>query len=190
MPGLDGARVHRADRNFVHAVACDLDEGIVIRALVENGRGLRIAPQRMRAALPSRVAQPGAAVFGRGIDADKVARGALHAVGGRKNLREIRVLARGQAGVQHEHALRPGEDEVQREALTAVALVRTPQRSEPATRVPHRPADVRQFLGRRRCLPCRHRAGQLDHIQREVPESQVFILYPISFAAWRYQSAR
>ena len=102
MPRLDGAGVHRADRDFVHAFAFDLDEGIAVPAAREARGGVEILAQRETRLGPGAVAQP----LARGrrrpwrTDAEQVGRGALHAVGARKEVGDAGIarIARAASG--------------------------------------------------------------------------------------------
>ena len=101
MPRLDGAGVDRADRDLVHAFALDPDERIVVRRGLEvnlPARGVvEVLAQRKHASRPGPVPQP-LAVIGAALrmHAEQIIGGALHAVGGREQVRKpgiARVLA-------------------------------------------------------------------------------------------------
>ena len=86
MPRLDDARMHRADRDLMHALPFHLHEGIVVRFMREAGRRIEILAQREAAAVPGTMAQPFAVIvaFVR-VDAEQVVGRTLHAVGRRED---------------------------------------------------------------------------------------------------------
>ncbi len=93
MPRLDDAGVDGADRDFMRTLAADLDELVVAGQVREADADAYlmdgIVAQGIPVGRPGAMAQPGALVAAVGGDADQVAGGSLHAVGGRENASQI-----------------------------------------------------------------------------------------------------
>ncbi len=193
MPRLYGSGMHRPDRDFMHAVAADADESVIVAVFCKHGRGRMIALQRAVGIAPGGVPQPGPPVCRIGIQTEQIARGALHALRGIENGRQVRIVrrVRGQGAAQPQHAIAFGQRQVERVACTPVALVRAPQRGQAPALVFHRLADIRQRLRVGLGLPYRYGAVQFGQLQRQtVKRHGASSLHPISFAASWYQSTR
>jgi hypothetical protein len=160
---LDDAGVDGADRDFVGALAADLDEVVVGRRVGEAaGRQRGVVAQRIPAGGPAAMAQPGALVAALAGDADHVARGALHAVGGGEDGGQVGVT-RGvfrQVERQPGMALVDAEDALQAETVPhSLALVAAPDRGDAPAGEVHRGGETAQILTARRMAVPHRRAG-------------------------------
>ncbi len=96
MARFDSARVHRPDRDLVHAVPLDRDERITRIAWREARIERDITPQRMLVCCPGAVPQPAAGIGTPAVgrqrgQADEVERGSLHSPRTGKYVRQVRV---------------------------------------------------------------------------------------------------
>ena len=137
MPRLDRAGVHRPDRDFMHAVAFDKDEGIVVGLRREAFLAGVLDAQREVVGRPRAVAQPRAGVGGvLGVDADEVVGGALHADCRDEEARDVWVgrAHNVESELRPQQAFRGGVRCRHREAVARRAPVAAPQAHEPAFR--------------------------------------------------------
>jgi len=129
MPGFDRTRVHRPDRNLVHAFAFDRDEGVAVFAWLRGPRRIEVLAQRERAFGPGAVPQPLAVVgLRRRNEAQQVGGRALHAVRRWVDIGDAgigRRLVR-QGNIDPQQTRREREREVQRITAAAPGLVAAP----------------------------------------------------------------
>ncbi len=133
MSRFDGAGVDRADRDLVHPLAFDADEGVGIGVVGGRQAGIEVLAQREDVRRPGAVAQPFAIVdrVGRG-DAEQIEGRALHAVGLREDVGEVGVGRR----FRRERAAHPGKPGAGEEscmngkAAVQLAVIRSPQGNE------------------------------------------------------------
>src|SRR6185437_6869881 len=190
MPWLDDSGVHRADGNFVNAVAFDLHEVVFLLSRFPLGGGNEVAPKGKLVNRPAREPQPRALVVGLGRDADEIVRCALHAIRGRKDRGQVRVarVGVGQRVLEHGEAVAILDDDANAEAAPPIALVARPERDELPVVLPREPAGGEK-LTRAHLRALRGNAGG-ERSGGESERGDVHPVYPMSFAALRYQSAR
>ena len=137
--GLDGARVHRSDRDFVHAVAFDRDEPVRIRLRRPACAGGDVPAQREDILRPGAVAQPGTRVRGSAIARERpraaqVEDRPLHTVRAGETFRQVRE-ARVVLRYAQLEAYQPFERDQQgthAQACRAIGIVARPQCGQPA----------------------------------------------------------
>ncbi len=161
---LDDAGMNGADRNFVRALAADLDEIVVTGRILESGvhrhGGHGVVAQGIPVRRPGAMAQPGPLITAVGGDADHVAGRALHAVGGGKPARQIGItgLVGRQFKAQPGVALIQSENAMQAKAAATLPFVAAPECRQPATGEMRGGGEIepaRRGLARDRARPAR-----------------------------------
>ena len=195
VPGLDDAGVHRPDRDLVHAVAFDRDEGVARIAWDKGGVGGNVAPQRMRIVTPCAMPKPAASVGPRAFDVVRleprqVEHRALHPPGAGKERGKVGI---DRPGIGHrqfkpEQPLVRRERGMHRKAAARVAFVTRPERGKAAAALGDGGTGAEPAPRVAGCVPGRNRAGQ--RFEREAVDRGRGRGHPISRAAMRYQLAR
>ena len=132
--GLDGAGMHRPDRDLVHPVAFDRDEGIGCGGFERRRVGRVVAAQREALRGPGAVPQPAARIGHRagGVardDAEQVESCALHARRAVEDVGQVGIGVGGGVVLEPEQAFAANQQHVYR--APAVVRVTRPQRAQP-----------------------------------------------------------
>ncbi len=162
MSRLDRARVNGPHRDFVHAVAGDADERIVLLSRCPRRRHLEIPLQRKAIDRPRRLPGPRALVVGVALRADQIERRALHAVRGRKDRRQVRIpraFVR-QRVLEQGQAVAVAQQDANGEAAGAIALVARPQGDQRSAALPRQATGREQLPRIDPAALRRHGAGQ------------------------------
>src|ERR1700694_629556 len=188
MPRFDDPGVHGPDRNLVHAVAGDAHEGIILLTGLPFWRGDEVSPQRKLVDRPRGLPGPRPLIVGVALHADEIEGRALHAVGGREDRREVGIAcaAVGQRVLQQRQTIAVFQQYAQTEAALPVAFVARPQGDELPALLPGEPARGNELARADGTTLRRDIAGE----RRGGDAERRNVHYPMSFAAWRYQSAR
>ena len=164
MSGLDDARVHRADRNFMHPLALDAYERVVIVAQRLRLRCRHAILQRMKIRRPCRVPQPGPPVGIRADGAVQIEDGALHAPGRGKNVPQSRITGRGQRQFGDQH---PRIGRERRPYAAGAGSAARPQGEQPAVRRGEIMRSLQPLTGRN--SPGAHARGSGQRRRRREP---------------------